>query len=98
MTSGWSILLRFRAYPRYSLARLYAPLDSGSPPGGARSSWGHRIGPIDIGLCPARCEAGKGLLALMRGKLLRAAEPHAAILGALAALTADRAHHSRRVL
>jgi hypothetical protein len=40
---------------------------------------GDRIGPSDTGLCLARCEPGKGLLALMRGKLLTAAEPHAAI-------------------
>ena len=39
----------------------------------------HRIGPSHIGLRLARCESGKGLLALMGGQLARAAELDAAI-------------------
>ena len=46
----------------------------------------YRIGPSNIGLRLARCESGKGLLALMGGQLARAAELDAAILSALAAL------------
>jgi hypothetical protein len=47
----------------------------------------YRIGPSHISLRLARCESGKGLLALMGGQLARAAELDAAIPGTLAALT-----------
>ena len=46
----------------------------------------HLIGPRHIDLRLARCESGKGLLALMGGELARAAELDAAILRALATL------------
>ena len=62
------------------------------------------IGPGHIGLRLARCESGKGLLALMGGQLARAAELDAAILGTLAALAGAgtdqqfcRIEQSRRV-
>ena len=80
-------LLSARGGPMVPSGRSIGPrVDSGRRLEASNCRGVYRIGPSHIGLRLARCESGKGLLALMGSQLARAAELDAAIPGTLAAI------------